>query len=306
MVIGSGKKMKKRILTEASGSLVSAYLIKAIKESGNISVASDVDKNNHGLCLADEFTVLPYSNDPELWKIIETKLIEYRIDMVIPSFDKTLMGWSKRKEYFKKKGVHILVSNESTLKIFLDKYNAYQFCTAHNIPTPKTSLTQDYLLVKPRFGSGGSGIFIGDEPQDMHEMVSQEFINGVEYTVDCLFDKNGEPIYIIPRQRIDIKDGKSTKGLVVRHEEIVKFVKEMAKQIKLEGPINFQFIEKEGRSLYFIEVNPRIAGGMALGMAASENWINLIVNNFIENNPIKPKPIKYNLRMMRYYAECFI
>jgi len=41
-------------------------------------------------------------------------------------------------------------------------------------------------------------------------------------------------------------------------------------------------------------------------MAASENWINLIVNNFIENNPIKPKPIKYNLRMMRYYAECFI
>ena len=306
MVVGSGKKMKKRILTEASGSLVSAYLIKAIKESGNISVASDVNKNNHGLCLADDFIVLPYSDDPKLWKIIEKKLIEHRIDMVIPSFDETIMGWSKRKEYFKKKGVHVLVSNENTLKIFLDKYNAYQFCKTHNIPTPKTSLTQDYLLVKPRFGRGGSGVFMGDEPQDMHEMVSQEFINGVEYTVDCLFDKNGEPIYIIPRQRIDIKDGKSTKGLVVRHEEIVKFVKEMAKQIKLEGPINFQFIEKEGRSLYFIEVNPRIAGGMALGMAASENWINLIVNNFIENNPIKPKPIKYNLRMMRYYAECFI
>ena len=306
MVIGSGKKMKKRILTEASGSLVSAYLIKAIKESGNISVASDVNKNNHGLCLADDFIVLPYSDDPKLWKIIEKKLIEHRIDMVIPSFDETIMGWSKRKEYFKKKGVHVLVSNKNTLKIFLDKYNAYQFCKTHNIPTPKTSLTQDYLLVKPRFGRGGSGVFMGDEPQDMSEMISQEFIEGVEYTVDCLFDKNGEPIYVIPRQRIDIKDGKSTKGLVVRHEEIVKFVKEMAKQIKLEGPINFQFIEKEGRSLYFIEVNPRIAGGMALGMAASENWINLIVNNFIENNPIKPKPIKYNLRMMRYYAECFI
>ena len=92
-----------KILTEASGSLVSAYLIKAIKDSGNIAVASDVNKNNHGLCLADEFIVFPYSNDPKLWEIIEEKLLKYKIDIVIPSFDETLLGWSKRKEYFKKK-----------------------------------------------------------------------------------------------------------------------------------------------------------------------------------------------------------
>ena len=87
---------------------------------------------------------------------------------------------------------------------------------------------------------------------------------------------------------------------------MIKLVKKMAKQIKLEGPINFQFIEEEDCSLYFLEVNPRIAGGMALGMAASENWINPIIDNFIQGNPIKPKPIKFNLKMMRYYAECFI
>ena len=298
--------MKKKILTEASGSLVSGYLIKAIKDSGHISVASDVDKDNHGFYLADEFIKLPYSSDQNLWAIIEQKLVEYNIDIVIPSFDETIMEWSKRKEYFKKKGVHVIISHEDTLKVFLDKYNAYQFCKTHNIPTPKTSLTQDYQVVKPRFGRGGSGVYIGDKKQDMKGMISQEFIKGIEYTVDCLFEKNGEPVYIIPRQRMDIKDGKSTKGLVVKHEEMVKLVKKMAKQIKLEGPINFQFIEEEDCSLYFLEVNPRIAGGMALGMAASENWINPIIDNFIQGNPIKPKPIKFNLKMMRYYAECFI
>lgn len=295
-----------RILTEASGSLVSAYLISAIKESGHTAVASDVNKENHAICLADEFVVFPYSNNPKLWEIIEEELIKFNIDMVIPSFDETLLGWAKRKEYFKQKGIHILISDEKSLNTFLDKYTAYKFCNTHNIPTPKTSLAQDFQLIKPRFGRGGSGIYIGDEAQDMYEMISQELINGLEYTVDCLFDNESQPIYIIPRIRLDVKDGKSTKGIVVKHDLIVKYVKQMSKQVKLIGPINFQFMEKEDKSLYFLEVNPRIAGGMALGIKASENWIDLIIQNFIENKNIAPKEINYGLKMMRYYAECFI
>jgi len=295
-----------RILTEASGSLVSGYLIKAIKESGNIVVASDINENNHGICLADEFIVLPDKNDPDLWNKIELKLLEYKIDMVIPSFDETLIEWSKRKKYFQAKGIFILISNTSSLEVFLDKYSAYQFCKANEIPTPETSLKQEYLLIKPRFGRGGSGVYIGSELKNMDQMISQEFIEGIEYTIDCLFDRNGEPIYIIPRKRIDIKDGKSTKGIVIKHDLIVVYIQKIAKKIKLEGPINFQFMEKENGQLYFLEVNPRIAGGMALGIAATENWINVIIENFIKNKKIIPKPINYGLKMMRYYAECFI
>ena len=80
----------------------------------------------------------------------------------------------------------------------------------------------------------------------------------------------------------------------------------MSKEAVLVGPINFQFMETDNHLLYFLEVNPRIAGGMALGMAASENWINPIIDNFIDNIPIRPKPIKYNLKMYRYYAESFV
>jgi len=295
----------KKILTEASGSLVSAYLINAIKESGHIAVASDVNKENHAACLANEFIIMPYSHDPNLWKIIEEKLLEFNIDIVIPSFDETLLEWSKRKAYFREKGIEVIISDKKSLNIFLDKYKAYQFCNTYNIPTPKTSLTQNFPLVKPRFGRGGIGLYIGNEKQNMDNMISQDFIKGMEYTVDCLFNKDGRPIYIIPRVRIDVKDGKSIKGVVVKHELIFKYIKQISKQVKLVGPINFQFIEKEDKSLYFIEVNPRIAGGMALGIAASENWINLIVQNFIENKNIVPKEINYGLKMVRYYAECF-
>ena len=298
--------MKKRILIEASGSMVSGYLIKAINDSGNESIASDIDSFNHGICLANHFVKVPRSTDPNLWKIIEEKLLINKIDIVIPSFDETLLSWSYKKEYFKEKGINIIVSNSETVEIFLDKYKAYEFCVKNDILTPKTSLVQEFELVKPRFGRGGKDIYIGNEFQDMTNNISQELIKGIEYTVDCFFDKNGRAIYIIPRQRIDVIDGKSTKGIVVKHDLINYYVEKIAKNIKFEGPINFQFIESKNKRLFFIEINPRVAGGMALGFAASENWINLIINNFINNQEIEPKEIKYGLRMLRYYAECFI
>ena len=203
--------MKRRILTEASGSLVSAYLIKAIKESGNVSIASDIDKNNHGFCLADDFIEMPPSNDPELWSKIEKKLIERKVDMVIPSFDETLMGWSKRKEYFYKKGINILISHSDSLEIYLDKYEAFKFCKLHNVPTPKTSLSQEYKIVKPRFGRGGSGIYIGDEKKDMNNMISQEYIKGMEYGLDILNDFSGNFIAVCAKRKIDMRAGETDK-----------------------------------------------------------------------------------------------
>ena len=294
-----------KILTESSGSLVSGYLINAIKSSGNISVASDVDNFNHASHIADEFVQFPFSSEKDLWTKIEKILLSSKIEIVIPSFDETLIDWSLRKNYFLKKGIEIIISDPITLDTFLDKFNAYNFCLKNQIPTPKTSLSQKYSLVKPRLGRGGSGIYVGKEKQNMEGMISQEVIEGKEYTVDCFFDRDCNPVYIIPRLRIDVVNGKSTKGLVLEHEKINQYVMKISNNISFQGPINFQFMEDKNNNLFFLEVNPRIAGGMALGFAASENWISLIVENFIKKQNIKPKPIKFGLKMSRYYEESF-
>ena len=45
----------------------------------------------------------------------------------------------------------------------------------------------------------------------------------------------------------------------------------------------------------------------AEGFAATENWIPLIIENFIHGKSIKEKQtIQYGLKMARYYSECFI
>lgn len=294
-----------RILTEASGSLVAPYLIKAIQDAGHEAVGSDIDTHNAGFCLADDFVVLPRKTDPGLWQTIESVLLDRKIDAVIPSLDETMDGWAERRESFAQLGVHIVVSPLETVRLCQDKWETYLFFIEAGIPCPRTSLEQCHSLVKPRFGRGAEGVCVPQGPVSMEGMISQEIAQGEEYTVDTFFDREGEPIYIVPRKRIGVQNGKSTRGIVCRHDGIEHYIRLMGRAARFLGPINFQcFVE--GETLSFIEINPRIAGGMALGFAATENWVRLMVDNLMLGRPINPKSIRYGLKMVRYYAECFI
>lgn len=294
-----------RILTEASGSLVAAYLIKAIQDAGHEAVGSDLSTLNAGFCLADDFIVLPRKDDPGLWASIEDALLAKKIDAVIPSFDETMIEWAERREHFGRLGVQVVISPPETVRICQDKWATYRFFTEAGIPCPPTSLEQRHPLVKPRFGRGAEGVCLPPGSVSMEGMISQELARGEEYTVDTFFDRKGEPVYIVPRKRIGVQNGKSTRGIVCRHDGIAHFIRVMGRAARFAGPINFQcFVENE--ELSFIEINPRIAGGMALGFAATENWVRLMVDNLILGRPIDPKPVRYGLKMVRYYAECFI
>jgi carbamoyl-phosphate synthase large subunit len=294
-----------RILTEASGSLTASYLIQAIQSAGYQAVGSDIDADNAGYCLADDFIVVPPKTDPDLWNIIEEELVTKKIDAVIPSLDETMLEWAVRRDYFRRKGIHVIISPEETVRICQDKWETYLFFQQAKIPCPLTSLKKDYPLVKPRLGRGSEGISITDSDVSMDGMISQQVIEGEEYTIDTFFDKDGVPVYIIPRKRVAVKNGKSTRGVVCRHDRIVHYIQMMAEATRFTGPINFQCFDHHG-DISFIEINPRIAGGMALGFAASENWIPLVVNNLIHGQSINPKSIKYGLKMVRSYAEYFI
>lgn len=299
------------ILIEATGGLTSGYLIKAIKEAGHKVIGSDIVDFNHSKYLCDDFVIMPKIKDEKLWEKVENILIEKNINIVIPSLDETLLDWAKRKEHFKNIGIEVIVSDKNTIDIFQDKWKTYLFFKENDILTPNTSLEAKFNLIKPRFGRGGGGIFDNSFTNniDMSNNISQEKVFGDEYTVDTLFSKDGEAIYIVPRLRIDVKDGKSTKGIVVKNQNIDNLILEISKKIKFIGAINFQLFETVEKKLIMIEINPRIAGGMALGFAATENWIKIIIDNIVLDKQINKndiKSVKYGLKMVRYYEELFI
>ncbi len=294
-------------LIEASGSLTSSYLIQSIQDAGFKVFASDINADIFGKYLADGFIKMPRIVEKNSWNQTVTLVEENDIQVVVPSLDEILLKWSEHKETFFKKNIHVIISSPDTLKVCQDKWETYLFFKDNDIPTPETSLDSIYPLIKPRTGRGSAGIFMKkeNEPVSMEGNISQELIYGTEYTIDVFCDCNYDPVYIVPRQRLNVKEGKSLNGIVVKHPKIESYVKKICSATAFIGPINIQCFEDVNGNLKFIEINPRIGGGMALGFAATENWIPLIVSNLIEQKPITPTKVQYGLKMMRYYNEIF-
>lgn len=299
-----------KILIEAVGSYTSGYLIDAIQAAGHHCVASDITPNSAGAILADSFILFPKKFDNELWQTIEDLLVCHKVDVVIPTFDEMLQGWAKRKEYFLTLGIYIIISPLETLLPFGDKWQTYLAFNLMGLPTPKTSLFADYTVLKPREGRGAVGIsFLTKEELLTVNMpngyISQEEVKGDEYTVDCLFDCHGVLIYCVPRKRLAVKEGKSTAGEVDCQESIIEAINLLADNFLFHGAINVQcFVNNSG--IQFIEINARFGGGSSLGMAATENWIPLLINSFVDSKPvIGTQLIKNKLRMYRQYRDVF-
>jgi len=134
--------------------------------------------------------------------------------------------------------------------------------------------------------------------------IIQEFVDGIEYTIDILADRKGIPISIVSRERIEIESGICVKGKIVYDKEIKTYIKKIVKSLKLIGMSCIQCIRgKEG--LKFIEINSRFGGGSVLSRKADltiiPNYIKLIRNKKELFKPKKPKDLSF----LRYYSETF-
>ena len=295
---------KNRVFIEASGSPVTPSLISELKKINIHVTSSDISDWNAGASLSDEYLKVPNHKNPNLWKILIKILKKKKINWVIPSFDETLSGWADNIILLKKKNINVILSLKETIDIFLDKWLTYKAFLKARLPTPHTSLEKKYNLIKPRKGRGSKGILITKKKVKMTGLISQQLLTGREFTTDCLFDLNGNAIYIVSRMRNRVVDGKSTSSKIFKNEKIKKYILRLSKFYKFIGPINLQGFIKNDK-VKFTELNPRIAGGMALSWAGTENWFNLWFKKIIYNKKIKIKKIKFNLKMDRYYSEIF-
>ena len=218
-----------------------------------------------------------------------------------------MLEWSKRKEcFYEKYKARIIISNERAINICFDKWNTYNFLLKQ-YPTPGTSLSFKYDLIKPRIGRGSAGIVFKDKLPDNFSMdgkVSQEIVKGIEYTIDVLCDFNSKPIYIIPRKRLLVQSGLSVKGVTIYDDQIIRYCRVIVDMLKPIGIINIQCF-KDGDDIFFIEINPRIAGGSSLSFASTENWFKAL-ECFVQGRPYEAKEIIYGRYMFRTFEDVII
>lgn len=205
-----------------------------------------------------------------------------KIDLVIPTIDTDLLILSETVEEFEKNGTKVLISQKDKIALCRDKNYTADFFESCGVRAPKT--TNQYenyqgtypCFIKPKDGSSSINAFAVKNASELEmyakkieDYVIQPFIEGDEYTVDIFCDFEGNPIYIVPRQRLAVRSGEVLKTKIELNAEIIEESKKIIAKFKPCGPMTVQLIrQKETGINYYIEINPRFGGGAPLSMKA--------------------------------------
>ncbi len=325
-----GRKMKTefKILIDGGGTATAISVIKGLKKQKKYQVkitVIDIEELNAGRFLADNFYKVPPASNERFTEVVLDICKKEKIDIFVPIIDLAFLKLAENVNKFNEAGVFLLLSNLETIKIVANKLKTFEFFKKENIPTPEVFRSVEDIkafpiFIKPKIGGRASiNTFKVENKREVEFYLSkipdpllQEYIEGEEFTADCLNSLDGSFIECVIRKRIETKGGLSIKAEIVSSsiaQEIKKYITKFSEKLKLIGAYNVQgFIKKDG-SFVFTEINPRFAGTHAFTIEAGLNSIKYILEmlNGKKKEEIKKEIfINYDLKMVRYWDEIFI
>jgi carbamoyl-phosphate synthase large subunit len=303
------------ILRSAVGCLSAVGLINELKSRGVRTIGVDCNPLSAGLYFCDKSYIVPRGDDPKfLEEILKICEIE-RPNAILSGPEEEILVLSKNKGLFNDKGILVLCPDYDAVKICADKLETCKMLKNYGLRVPKLYEVDDArfpCIIKPRFGRGGEDIFKANNKHDLEfylqmveQPIIQEFIDGVEHTVDILADLEGKPLSIVPRIRLQVESGISVKGTTVYDEEIISHCDKIVRGLRLAGPSCVQCI-KNGREVIFTEVNPRFGGGSILSIEADPSIITNLIKMVQGEMPVTGHGFQKGLTMLRYYNEVFL
>ena len=271
--------MKTKILISAANGVVMKSLITKLKKEFYVV---GIDNNNLGDAkrYCDEFYKSPKGNNKKFYLFLNK--IHRKVDFIFLYVDEEIRTICKYKisKFLKKK---IILSDKKTLEICLDKKKFYNFCVKNNLNIPSDKYSNK-MIAKPIFGRGSKSIYIINEKSDYNffksnkKYLTQKFIEGKEYTIDCLFNHKGKLIFGLPRLRL-VHKGVSIVGKIIKDQKLIDFVLRVSKKFKFFGPINIQVIKDKRNKIWILEINPRLSGSIEFSIEAGFNPLLYFSNN---------------------------
>ena len=180
------------------------------------------------------------------------------VKLIVPVVDEELWFFSHSKNWFKNKGVEVLVASTGTIDTCRDKAEFYKFCRRHGFGVPETA--QFEAIIKPRFGKGSRGQIRIDR-----SYISQEIITWPEYSIDYYHDEYITSI--IPRERLKVINGESQEARFENSKTLIDEARRLGQELNLEYH-NVMQCFFDGKNIKWIEVNPRYGGGSWLTFEA--------------------------------------
>jgi len=133
----------------------------------------------------------------------------------------------------------------------------------------------------------------------------QKLMDGPEFSIDTLSDREGRCLNAIPRTMIESRGGESIKGTVIADAELVDLGRRVVEALGVRGPCTVQAFRDAEIGLGITDVNTRFGGAFPAPMYAAEpgrTYPELIVR-MARGEPVEPHVGEFNAGMTftRYF-----
>lgn len=247
-----------------------------------------------------------------------------RIRLLVPLIDSELHVVAEAADSLAKLGCLALISDSSVIRTCRDKLATYAALTEQGIDTPATWTWREAVrrkrhtfpyFLKPRAGSAAMGNYVVRNARELEvfgklvkDAIVQEFVEGVEYTLDVYTGLDGVPRCVVPRKRLEVRSGEVSKGVVVKDEAIMAVGRRVAEMLgHCRGVITVQCIVARRRRIRVIEINPRFGGGVPLAIHAGADFPKWILSELTGRTPrISPTGFRDDVAMLRFDQSVFV
>jgi carbamoyl-phosphate synthase large subunit len=222
---------------------------------------------------------VPRIDDPDYVPALRELCDEFAVGAVVPLTDLDIEVLAQARE---QESLPAFVPDAAIARATFDKYEAHLMLERLGLPSPSTVLPgeavgQFPVMVKPRRGSGARSIyraedataadfFVGyiDEPTML-----QRYMEGPEFSVDCLSDLECRCLNAIPRSMIESRGGESIKGTVIDDPELTALGQRVVEALGVRGPCTVQVFRDHEIGLGITDVNTRFGGAFPAPMYAA-------------------------------------
>lgn len=251
-------------------------------------------------------------DDPDMVDDIGRVIKEYEVDVILPFVNGAIEVASMCRDRYR--DVFVPVTDFDIVSRLFDKSEAAKTFKEAGLPIPRTYSVLNAevpAIAKPRKGGSSRGIHIFRNMEelmhlnDLQNYLLQEYIeNCKEYTVDCYISHAGEILVTVPRERLEIMGGESTRTRTCRNEILENLCREVIEKFSLRGPVNLQFLHDLDADRYLLmEVNPRLGGGVICSIYAGAPITDYIIREALG---VELKPCSdwaSGTLMARYFKE---
>jgi carbamoyl-phosphate synthase large subunit len=249
-----------------------------------------------------------------------------KIGLLIPLIDTELPAIAAAVERFTEIGCRAVISSSEVVQICADKLETHRILSENGIDTPQTWTWQELLRIpesehrfpyfmKPRAGSAAKGNYLVRNLEELRtfgrlvdDPIVQEFVDGVEHTLDVYAGFDGVPRCVVPRRRLEVRTGEVSKSLVVKNAALIAVGLRVAEVLgECRGVVTVQCMKTPRERIRVIEINPRFGGGAPLAIHAGADFPKWILQEHLGRKPrIAGLGFRDDVAMLRYDESVFV